>query len=103
MRVFGMRFKQVIREAHLLYVRRDILNRDLMLGSLDLCGIRIIRLALDLNGNIFITLRFRVAPVEPVLFLFIFSDPWMHHDLTYGYPLQRVLAKHLTDQILTWR
>jgi hypothetical protein len=36
MRVFGMRFKQVIREIHLLHVGRDVLNRDLMLGF-DLC------------------------------------------------------------------
>lgn len=56
MRVFGMRFKQVIREAHLLHVGGDVLNRDLMLGILDLSGLSLIRFALDLNGNVLITL-----------------------------------------------
>ena len=58
MRVFGMRFKQVIREAHLFNVGGDVLNRDLMLGCLDLSGISLIRFALDLDGNVLITLRF---------------------------------------------
>ena len=36
MLVFDMGFKQEIREAHLVNVGGDVLNRDLMGGGLDL-------------------------------------------------------------------